>query len=106
MNIINLTPHELSIHDEAGNLVFWIPAGTQIARVTVNRQKTGEVHGIPLFVTEYGEVEGLPEPADDTIYVVSGMVRAATPNREDVYQPGELIRDTNGQPTGTIGLSR
>mgnify|MGYP001598752857 FL=1 len=60
--------------------------------------------GIPLFVTVGGDVTGLPEPVAGTIYIVSLLVRQAVPHRLDVLSPGQLVRDSAGQPVGCIGL--
>ena len=108
MNIINLTPHTLNIHNEDGELVATVPPSGEVARCEVVRAKKYERGGVPFFATAYGEVVGLPEyeEGDPLVYVVSGMTRAAVSDRVDVYQPGELLRDDEGQVIGCIGLSR
>ncbi len=60
---------------------------------------------IPVFRTTFGEVEGLPEPQDDTLYIVSLLVRRARPYRGDLLSPGQLIRDAEGRPIGCKGLA-
>ena len=105
MKIINLTPHKLNILDETKNQVLVLePSGTE-ARINVARRRVGETDSVPLFVTLPGKPSGLPRPQQGTIYVVSGMFRSFC-DRPDLYQPGELVRDEKGQPTGCIGLSR
>jgi len=103
MSIVNLTPHELNIHDADGGVITVTPSGT-VARVSTTTVPAGDVEGIPTYSVEYGEVKGLPEPGDDTL-VVSGLVAAACP-RDDVFSPGELIRDEQGRPVGCQGLKR
>lgn len=105
-NIVNLTPYALNIYDEKRLLVATLPPERVPARVTVNREQTGRVLGIPLYQTVYGKVENLPETVPNTIYVVSFMVSNAVPERLDVLSPGELLRDENGQPIGCIGLTK
>lgn len=105
MKIVNLTPHKLNIYDENKRLVAEIEPSGQVARIATSRECVGQADGIPLFAVSYGEPEGLPKPQPDTIYVVSGMFRAAH-DRADLYQPGELLRDENGRPVGCVGLSR
>lgn len=106
-NILNLTPHALNIHDEQGNHVLTVPPSGAVARCKVARKKSGSIEGVPLFVTELGEVEGLPdENGDCAIVVVSGLVRSALPDRLDLWQPGELLRNEQGRVIGCIGLSR
>ena len=65
-----------------------------------------KVNDIPLFMTSFGEASGLPESDPNIIFIVSLLVRQAVPERQDLYSPGELLRDDSGQPIGCIGLSR
>jgi hypothetical protein len=81
-----------------------VPPSGKVARVATRRVPGPSVDGIDTFAVEFGEVEDLPAPAADTVYVVSGMV-AARINRTDVFAPGELVRDEKGQPCGCRGLS-
>jgi hypothetical protein len=108
MNIVNLTPHTLNIHNEDGELVATVAPSGKVARCEVKRVKERERAGIPFYATSYGEVVDLPEYShgDPVVYVVSGMTRAAVPDRVDVFQPGELLRNEQGQVVGCIGLSR
>ncbi len=107
MNIVNLTEHDLNLHDEDGNLVMTVPPSGRMARLGETRRKLKKfISGVPIFNTTYGELKGLPAPQVDTIYVVSGMTRAECKDREDVYQPGELIRDEAGRVIGAVGLSQ
>lgn len=114
--IINLTPHTLNIFDNDGNETTIVPSG-KIARINVETKQVGQFEGLPLFETvvtgepymtdSTGNIadEWLPEPKDNTIYVVSGLFRQHC-DREDFYQPGQLRRDENGKPIGALGLSR
>lgn len=103
MNIVNLTPHTLNIHTNNGNIIDVAPSGI-IARVVTGREELEPIAGISVSRASFGAIEGLPEPADDTIYVVSGMVLART-NRQDVFSPGELIRDEKERVIGCLGLN-
>jgi hypothetical protein len=78
-NIINMMKHDIHVH-------------------------TNEEGLIELYKPTYGEVMDLPEPQPNTVYVVSGMVNAATPDRQDVVSPGDHIRDPDGRPIGCIGF--
>lgn len=104
--IVNLTPHTMSIYNEAGDLVTSVPPSGTVARVTTSRTLVGEIGGVPLYNTTYGTPTDLPDATDGVIYIVSGLFRAAVPDRTDVWQPGELLRNEAGQPIGCIGLSR
>ena len=103
MNFVNLTPHTLNIIEEDGS-VYTLPASGQIARVEVERTVAYIMDGIEIFETVYGQVTGLPERQPDTAYIVSALVAQAA-KRSDVYSPGELVRNGDGQVIGCRGLT-
>jgi hypothetical protein len=105
MTITNLTPHDIKIVLPAGDVRVIAKSGT-VARVATTRAAGPEVDGIPTSMTSFGEVEGLPAPKRGTVYVVSGMVAARCSDRDDVFAPGELVRDDAGNVVGCRGLSR
>lgn len=102
-NIINLTPHVITVVTGNGNIEIK-PSGI-IPRVSVKTVPTGEVNGIPLFRNEYGEVVDLPDPVDGTLYVVSGLLKSACPERSDLVVPARQIRDEQGRIVGCEGLA-
>lgn len=123
MNVINLTPHAINIYqdDLAGpELQATVEPSGQVARCKVEKREVGEISfvngtdartsnwavGVKLYETVFGKVDGLPAPAENTIYIVSMLVRQAVPNRPDLYSPGELLRNEAGQPIGCYGLTR
>lgn len=105
MKLINLTPHTLNLFNSNGEQVAVLEASGATARVPVTNQLAGEVSGVPVYRQETGEVTGLPDPVEGVGYVVSLVVRLAVPHRTDVYSPGELVRNDQGQPVGCKGLS-
>ena len=94
VKFVNLTPHEINLNGEV------IPPSGQVARVSV---KTIQIDNLsfPAVKNEYGEVEGLPEPAENTYYIVSSFVFSQT-NREDVIAPNtsNAVRDEKGRIVG------
>lgn len=103
MEFINLTQHEVNI---AGGPTL-APSGI-VARVETSIEKINSINGIDLFETVFGEVENLPEPKNNCVYVVSALVRThnSVAHREDVYSPGRLLRDDAGNVIGCSGLTR
>lgn len=105
MNFVNLTPHAIVIN----NGTTFEPSGN-VARVSASFEKTGEVYGIPTFKQVFGEVENIPEPTQDTIYIVSGMVLGAIKNRNDVFAPstgqGDTLRNDKGHIISVEGLTQ
>ena len=103
--IINLTPHAISFVTEDGTHILTIEPSGALARVSARTEKTGAViNGIPVTRTVYGIVEGLPEPKDGTIYLVTSIVAARCHDREDVFIPNESVRDEQGRIIGCKSL--
>lgn len=103
MNIINLTQHAINII-QGENTITINPSGT-VARVSVQVIATDNPM---LYTQQYGEVQDLPDPQDNTIYIVSSLVLARVPHRTDVYAPltAQAIRNDAGQIIGVPGLVR
>ena len=98
--LINLTPHTIT-EATTGTI---IPASGRVARVKTSTRKSSEFIGFPIFETTFGEVEGLPEPQEGTMYIVSALCMNACPERYDLLSPGNLLRDENGVPCGCVGF--
>jgi hypothetical protein len=96
--IANLTPHPINLPG------LTIPASGQIARVSVSLAPAGGIDGVPLVRGIYGAVYGLPDAVPGTIYIVSAMVRAACPDRQDLASPADLVRDASGAIVGCRAL--
>ena len=103
MNIINLTQHAINII-QGDNTITINPSGT-VARVSVQVVATDNPM---LYTQQYGDVQDLPAPQDNTIYIVSSLVLARVPDRTDVYAPltAQAIRNDAGQIIGVPGLVR
>ena len=104
---INLTPHTLNIHRVTGEGVLRLPPSGMVARVATTSQVVEVIEGVEISETVFGELQGLPQTKEDTLFVVSGMVlNALNGARDDVLAPGGLLRDEDGQPIGCYGLRR
>ena len=111
MALINLTPHPIVVRTNGVGIT--IPTSGQVARVTSRQELASEIdiYGIkiPVQRTIFGQVEGLPDPQPDTIYIVSGLVMSALKGtRPDVVQPDTsptgAIRNENGQIVAVCGF--
>jgi len=103
--ILNLTPHPITICDAAGNILKVIPPSGQIARLSAKTVRTGEtVDDVPLSKTVFGEPDGLPEPENGTLYIVSQLIKSALPQRTDLVVPAEVVRDDKGNIVGCQSL--
>ncbi len=105
VNFVNLTPHAITIIISDSKQLT-IPASGLIARVSQIEEILPPIAGIPVIRATLGEVEGLPSPIKGTVYIVSALTAGAISGRDDVYVPGDLIRDTDGQPVGCRGLKK
>lgn len=101
--IKNFTPHPISICNNAGEVVrVFQPEGlVRLRAVTV---PAGEIDGIPVTRTEFGEPEGLPDFKEGTFYIVSQLVKSALPSRSDLLVPAEVVRDEKGNIVGCRSL--
>lgn len=102
--LVNLTPHTINFVNPEGAEILNLPPSGTVARVATNAQVVGDLDGIPVTHTVYGEIEGLPEPQDGVIYIVSGLVRTACPSRSDLACPGLQVRDSEGRVIGCQSL--
>lgn len=103
MEIKNLTPHAITICNNAGEVirVFQSEGLVRLKASTVN---AGQIDGVPVSNTIFGEPEGLPEYTDGKFYIVSQIVKSALPKRLDLLVPAEIVRDLNGQIIGCKSL--
>jgi hypothetical protein len=67
----------------------------RVARVITKSKIIRTINGIPAFETDFEpEVAGLPEPQENTFYIVSSLCLEALNNsRYDVIAPGKPKRD-------------
>lgn len=121
--IINLTPHAITflenVPGEGEMVIASIPPSGTVARCAVTRERITE---IPLWPEEewypgitgptilvnrtvFGAVEGLPEPQEDAVYVVSAIAAQAVPHRQDVFIVDDAVRDDQGRIIGARALA-
>lgn len=97
MQIINLTPHDIVYQDENGDLEVFKASGN-VARIEMEEWAFPSEDGkYNLITNTQGDVSGLPEPeVAGVVYIVSAMVRAACPDRADLWSPTSFLRDEAG----------
>ncbi len=109
MNIINLTPHEINIYKGDENILTIAPSGS-VARCSQVDNEDGFINflgkDVPLFNTNYNEIENLPPEKPNTFYVVSMIIANRSPKRKDLLIPVGIVRNEKGQIIGCKGLSR
>lgn len=106
--IINLTPHTINIVATNGEAIATFPS-QGIARVASKEEIIGELNGIPVTSTTYGEIEGLPAESENTVFIVSRLILSALEKqniiRHDLRVPGLQVRNEAGQVVGCKSLA-
>ena len=99
---INLTPHTINLNSGTS-----FEASGIIARVSASYTKFDN-DGI--VRQEFGEVENLPAPKENTIFIVSALVLSAVNGRDDVVAPATghpfTIRNDQGHIISVPGFVR
>ena len=94
---INLCPHEIRIRRVHPQKDLILPPADQPARCEEITEHAGVIDGLQCAYTTYGQVQNLPDPQPNIIYVVSNLVRQSLPYRVDLASPGSPIRDAKNR---------
>ena len=89
----------------AGEKVVCTIESSGSARASVERQHDGDINGIPVNLSVFGEISGLPAPVEGTVYVVSRIVAEACKNRDDLLIVDDTVRDEDGRIIGCRALA-
>lgn len=101
MKLINLTPHEIVVYRE--EKIFLSIPSSGFVRANEVSKLAGNINGIPVKSVSYGAVQGMPEPVEGTIYVVSQITAAALKQQnrtEDIYIVTDAVRDEENKIIG------
>lgn len=104
--IINLTPHDIVVMADGEEIARFQSQG--VARATMERVETGKMllgGRVPLYRRKCVGLEGLPQPQENTYYIVSGYVKSECPEREDVICPDTFLRDESGRILGCVDFT-
>lgn len=97
---INLTPHAVVLND---GTVF--PPSGEVARVSTTYT---EFDTVGVASVKFGEPVGLPAPKEDTLFIVSGLLKQACPTRTDLVSPATghpaCRRDAEGRILSVPGF--
>lgn len=111
MELINLTPHPLTLIGPDGTVLLNQPPDGPMARCAEDRREIGTVTlpdgaNVPLRIVGFGKVSDLPAARDGVLYVVSRATAEAASGRADVVYPDEQVRDSDGRIIGCRALAR
>jgi hypothetical protein len=101
--IINLTPHTVNICNETGEVVKSYES-QGIARAKQSYEVIGEVDGVELVSTAFGEPEDLPEYQEGVYLVVSiitaNAAKAVGRRTDDLLITADPVRTPDGRIAG------
>ena len=97
--IVNLTPHSIAVLDASNEVVLNLPSEGN-ARCKVEKTVIGSLNGFAVKKSVFGEIEGLHEPEDNTVYVVSAITAQAAKDRKDLYIVEDTVMDSSGRIIG------
>ena len=108
IKLINLTPHDVNILNMDGELKIKIETDG-VARCSITRFREMSIkmddREIRVNKTKFGNVDGLPDPQDNTWYIVSKPVAEALKHkRADLLIADQVMRD-NGRIIGCRALA-
>jgi hypothetical protein len=98
--IINKVPHAVYILDDNNNILRVFPKSNGMIRVEEESHDIGEIDGIHICSTIWGDTTDVPDPQDGVYYIVSQLVKNALPERPDLLVPKHVVRDDNGNIIG------
>ena len=108
IKVVNCTPHDVNLITEKGNITF--PRSGIIPRLTEQQVKINSINSngieIDIMKKSFLEPEGLPEPQENTIFIVSALVAGAIKNRDDLLIPNDTVRDEQGRIVGCRSLAK
>lgn len=99
MKVINVTPHNVDICDENGNVIKTYEASGMVARVAHGWETIEYIDGIPMVTRVNARVVNLPEPQEDTLYIVSNIILDYCYDRMDLIAPCQQVK-VNGRVVG------
>lgn len=108
--LINLTPHEVVLYANDGDTILERIPSSGNARVAMTEEIIGELNGVPVVNVVIGDVEGVPEPQEGVVYIVSFITLQAfieTSDRTDLVAPNTnsaCVRDDEGNILGVMGF--
>lgn len=91
LNIINLTSHPIRVM----NKVFESEGNARVMIKEKLLYHNNDI-GVIFQANVYGDVIGLPEPKENTIYIVSKYVFTVLHHRKDLAFPGRHLEDGDG----------
>jgi hypothetical protein len=102
MKFVNLTPHTVNLINPSTEVkLASFPSEGSVRVGTENNYHVK--NGVPIGTVQFTELEGLPEPQENTMYILSLIAfnAAKEKGRKDICFPsGQMFRNEQGQIIG------
>lgn len=111
MELVNLTPHTITLVDEYGRVIKDIPPSGNVVRVLTTDTPTNETaFGTQIVHKKFDSLVGLPDPVSGVQYIVSAISALYAAQflgrTADLLTPGTLVRNTDGSVVGCRSFCR
>ena len=106
MKFVNCTPHPITLLGADGVVLFTLPKGEVVPRLSQSTKEVEVVEGISITETSFGDTQDLPDTQEGVLLIVSRLVLSGNPDRKDLVVPNELVRDDAGNIVGCKSLAR
>lgn len=104
MELINKTPHDITILNEEGQVIRVIEPSGDAWRLTETVNFSHYEDGVPITESRY-ECIDLPPEQEDVAYIVSQLFINSYPHRKDLRVPAQVIR-TGTNIMGCLSLGK
>ena len=108
MELVNLTPHEITIYKDGRIIKKIPPSGIDVALQQKTKERGSlklDDYEIPMQETSYTTVKNLPEAKEGVLYIVPLIIAANMPQRRDLVFPCRYERNETGSICGCNGFS-
>ncbi len=106
MQIINCTPHPITIFGANNEVLLQLQKGENVPRLEQSNKTVRHIAGIPITETVFGKTTDMPEQKEGVFLIVSRLVLSANPDRSDLLVPNDMVRDSDGNIIGCKSLAR
>lgn len=98
--IINCTPHDVMVYNDEGRLINIFPKSDDPIRLSSTTLRMGDINGIPLSQTQFGNPENMPKVDENTYLIVSKAIKESLPFIDNLIVPNETVRNNKGEIIG------
>lgn len=105
--LVNCTGHTVNIYSSNNVLVKVIEPDPDrpVCRARGKKVVESTIAGVPIFSSDYPDIENLPNPEPGTYFIVSRIVAYAVA-RDDLLVIDMQVKDPYGKTIGCRGLTR